>query len=114
MYQEQGIPAGMMFMCLSADIERQFEFIQQTWLNAPNFHGLNNEVDPLSTSAHKVASGRRMTIPTGNGPVVLRGLREFVTVIGSGYFFMPGLACLRFLAARAEALRGTQPAQAAE
>src|SRR5262249_27674023 len=38
---------GLMFMCLNADIERQFEFIQQTWVRAPSFHGLEKEVDPL-------------------------------------------------------------------
>jgi hypothetical protein len=35
-------------MCLNADIERQFEFIQQTWLRAPSFHGLRSEVDPVA------------------------------------------------------------------
>jgi deferrochelatase/peroxidase EfeB len=94
---------GMMFMCLNADIERQFEFVQQTWLRAPSFHGLNNEVDPMAVSADNVDRKQNiMTVPTPQGPLELRGLSEFVQVIGSGYFFMPGRRCLEFLAARAQ------------
>ena len=38
---------GLLFMCLNGDIERQFEFIQQTWLRRPSFHGLSCEKDPV-------------------------------------------------------------------
>lgn len=94
---------GMMFMCLNADIERQFEFVQQTWLRAPSFHGLNNEVDPLAVSVDNVDRNQNvMTVPTPQGPIELRGLSEFVQVIGSGYFFMPGRRGLEFIAARAQ------------
>ncbi|HTU62374.1 MAG TPA: hypothetical protein VMF89_28135, partial [Polyangiales bacterium] len=103
-YQEAGKAAGMMFMCLNADIERQFEFIQQTWLRAPSFHGLHNEVDPMAIGADNVTQGQNLlTVPTPQGPVQLKGLAEFVRVIGSGYFFMPGRKCLEFLASRAQA-----------
>ena len=30
-------------MCLNGDIERQFEFVQQTWVGGSSFHGLSNE-----------------------------------------------------------------------
>ena len=29
------------------DLERQFEFVQQTWLNSPVFHGLKDKPDPI-------------------------------------------------------------------
>jgi len=35
-------------MCLNANIERQFEFVQQSWVAGSNFHGLRNEVDPIT------------------------------------------------------------------
>ena len=38
---------GLLFMCFNSEIERQFEFIQQTWAMAWQFHDLENEVDPL-------------------------------------------------------------------
>ena len=82
-------------MALNADIERQFEFVQQTWLSAPSFHGLQNEADPM-IGRRSVSSD--MTIPTPSGPLCLKGLQDFVTVRGSGYFFMPGRTAISFLA----------------
>ena len=33
-------------MCINADIERQFEFLQQTCARI-DFHGLEDEIDPV-------------------------------------------------------------------
>jgi hypothetical protein len=85
---------GLLFMCLNGDIERQFEFIQKTWLLNPSIHGLEDEVDPII--------GRRcqrFTIPTTTGPICLPPSSGFVTVKGGGYFFLPSRTALRFLAA---------------
>ena len=82
-------------MCLNGDIERQFEFLQQTWLLGSSFHGLEKESDAMLGGPNR---GGIFTIPTPDGPLRLRGLRDFVTVRGSGYFFMPGRAALGFLA----------------
>ena len=86
---------GLLFMCLNADIERQFEFIQQTWCLATQFHGLDNEADPIL--------GRRLksthfTIPTPQGPIRIDNLQKFITMRGGGYFFMPGRRALRWMA----------------
>ena len=86
---------GLMFMCLNSDIERQFEFLQQTWVLGRNFHDLQDEADPLL--GHNSGSGV-FSIPTQQGPVQLRGLPDFVRVRGGGYFFMPSRRALRFLA----------------
>lgn len=83
---------GLLFMCLNADIERQFEFVQRTWLLNPNMHGLQGEADPLVGPG-----GYRFTIPTGYGPLRLPPLPRLVTVRGGGYFFMPSRRALRFL-----------------
>ncbi|MCV0395834.1 MAG: cytochrome P450 [Rhizobiaceae bacterium] len=88
---------GLVFMCLAADIERQFEFVQQTWVSSGVFHGLRAEKDPLIGSQSGEAA---YTIPTVSGGVVLKGLPNFVTVRGGGYFFMPGKSALRYMAAR--------------
>jgi deferrochelatase/peroxidase EfeB len=106
---------GLMFMCLNADIERQFEFIQQTWVRAPSFHGLSNEVDPLAARASTTQTREPfMTIPTADGPVLLKGFKDFVRLLGSGYFFMPGQDSLRYLAKRAQADRSQPWSHAAE
>jgi len=39
----------------------------------------------------------RQRVPTENGPLRLRGLGDFVTVLGGGYFFMPGRGAVRLL-----------------
>lgn len=87
--------SGLMFMCLNVDIERQFEFVQQVWARAPSFHGLENEPDPILGYQ---GTDYQLTIPTATGPLYLQGMRDFVTVCGSGYFFLPGRTALRFLA----------------
>ena len=92
-------PRGLYFICLGANIARQFEFIQNAWLMSTKFNGLNEESDPLL--------GNRQ--PVGNCPVTgdfsipqdgkvarrLTGLPQFVTVRGGAYFFMPSCRALR-------------------
>jgi deferrochelatase/peroxidase EfeB len=86
---------GLLFMCLNGDIERQFEFIQQTWCAALQFHGLENEVDPiLGRGGEKTG---RLTIPTPEGPLLIQGFKDFVRVRGGGYFFIPGKRALHYL-----------------
>ncbi len=85
---------GLMFMCLNADIERQFEFLQQTWIGSTSFGPLSGEADPL-TGMNR--TGGTYTIPTPDGPRRLTGLPSFVSVIGGGYFFLPGRQALNFL-----------------
>jgi deferrochelatase/peroxidase EfeB len=84
---------GLMFLCINADIERQFEFVQKTWLLNRNIHGLQGETDPLIGRG----PNRRFTVPTAAGPVSL-ALVDFVKVVGGAYFFLPGRATLRYLA----------------
>lgn len=99
---ENGEPAGTLFMCLNADIERQFEFVQQTWLASPTFHGLDGERDPFAlhapVPAGTVTAGETFGIPGPRGGCALQGLQRHVTLHGGGYFFLPGRHALRFLA----------------
>jgi len=86
--------SGLLFMCVNADIERQFEFLQQTWILGSSFHGLDDEVDPVVGYR---GNGDSMTVPTPRGPLRLQGLAKFVTTRGGGYFFLPGKSALRAL-----------------
>ena len=89
---DSGTPDGTLFMCLNADIERQFEMVQQAWVQNTSFGNLRDEADPLTGSA-----SRNFTIPSADGPVCLRGLPHFTTMLGGGYFWMPGKAAVQFL-----------------
>ena len=99
-YQKDDGEKGLMFMAICADIERQFEFLQQTWIGSPSFAGLQNEPDPIvgTGSSPDRPDDNVFTIPTTAGPLKLKGVPDFVTVKGGGYLFMPGFDALRFLA----------------
>jgi deferrochelatase/peroxidase EfeB len=92
---EDGDKKGLLFMCLNGDIERQFEFIQQTWLMSPSFPGLSCEKDPVLGDGEKGACG--FTIPSRDGPLTLSPMPAFVTTKGGGYFFMPGKRLIEYL-----------------
>ena len=87
---------GLLFMCLNGDIERQFEFIQQTWLVSPAFHGLTGEQDPLNSDGSSTGA-TCYTVPSNDGPVRLKPLPRFVRTLGGGYFFMPSRSLLAYL-----------------
>ena len=91
-----GIDRGLIFICLNSDIERQFEFVQQTWINNPVFGGLAGEVDPLVGNLPK---GDCIFTVQGE-PLRSRvhGLSRFVTVKGGAYFFLPSIRVLNYLA----------------
>ena len=105
----RGRDEGLMFICANSDIERQFEFVQQTWIMAPQFHGLDNEVDPLFARSpehlRKLGESEmdqpkvygRYTIPTPQGPMIMTGIHDCIRVVGGGYFFLPSRAALSFL-----------------
>ncbi len=93
---------GTMFMCLNADIERQFEFVQQTWLNGETFHGLVQERDPIAASSGGAVNDRPgktfdYSVPTPRVTAQIKGLSAFVELRGGGYFFLPSRRSIEFL-----------------
>jgi Dyp-type peroxidase family len=86
---------GLHFICLNGDIERQFEFVQQTWLNNTTFAGLHCESDPVV--GNQDDTSRRFTVQADPLRLRVENLRSFVTVKGGAYFFLPGLKALRYL-----------------
>jgi Dyp-type peroxidase family len=87
---------GLFFMCLNGNIARQFEFIQQTWINNPKFAGLYDDADVLTgTDPHR---GRTFRIPELPVRQRITEIPTFVKVRGGAYFFLPGIAALRYLA----------------
>jgi deferrochelatase/peroxidase EfeB len=99
---EKEPPRGLNFICLNANISRQFEFLQNAWIASTKFSGLTGENDPLLGTRESMAGcsiTRSFTIP-GDGSLRRRisGLRQFVTVLGGAYFFLPSLRVLRYFA----------------
>ncbi len=93
---DDGADRGLLFVVLNANLRRQFEFIQQTWLNNPKFGGLSDEDDPLVGS--RLGVGAHFTVQSDPLRVRHHGLPRFVWPRGGGYFFLPGLRALEYLA----------------
>jgi Dyp-type peroxidase family len=86
---------GIYFIALNADLRRQFEFIQQLWINDPSFNGLDNDRDPIA--GNNDGKGE-FTIQAKPISYHFHGLERFVVTKGGGYFFVPGIRAVRFLA----------------
>ena len=96
-FEDDGQSRGLYFICLNADLERQFEFVQQTWIDNPVFAGLYFETDPLI--GHR-RDGDTFSVPTSLLRRRAHDLPSFVTIRGGGYFFLPGVQALRSLGTR--------------
>lgn len=87
---------GLFFVCLNANLSRQFELVQHTWLNNTEFVTGCPEQDPLlGDFVNARPSFTMQGRPLGTA---IGGLTRFVHVRGGAYFFLPSLAALRYLA----------------
>ena len=93
---DDGADRGLHFICLNSDIERQFEFVQQTWINNPVFAGLDGEVDPLVGNLKK--GDAIFTVQAEPLRHRVHNLSRFVVVKGGSYFFLPSIRALKYLA----------------
>ena len=90
---------GLYFIALNASLRRQFEFVQQTWINNPKFDRLSESADPITAGRDAPPyPSNTMHIPADPVRRRVPGVPQFVTTRGGGYFFMPGLRALRWLA----------------
>jgi Dyp-type peroxidase family len=94
---DDGVKRGLLFIALNANLARQFEFVQQTWLSSAKFNGLHDNMDPVVGVGNDRAPNNTMTIPADPARIRVRGVPQFVTLRGGGYFFLPGIRALRFL-----------------
>ncbi|MGF7041582.1 Dyp-type peroxidase [Mucilaginibacter lappiensis] len=94
-YKNDGKERGLHFICINSNIERQFEFIQQTWVNNLNFATLDHETDPLI--GHR-SEANLFSIQGCPARTRIHNLPDFVTTKGGAYFFMPGMEALKELA----------------
>jgi deferrochelatase/peroxidase EfeB len=103
---EGDVPAeesGLHFICLNANLSRQFEFVQGAWLSSPYFGGLSGEQDPMMGNRQPVNGGGETDgfayVDDAGCPRLVSGLPQFVTVKGGAYFFLPGLRGLQLILA---------------
>lgn len=90
---------GIIFMALNASLFRQFEFVQQQWIDYGNDAKQGNDKD-LLTGNH-TGKGRFVVQGTDdpkNPPFICAKLPNFVELRGGDYFFMPSLTALQLMA----------------
>ena len=102
--ETSGEERGLHFICINANISRQFEFIQHTWLNNPKFDELFDDTDPLSGT--HTPQGGIFSIPgqpvrrriLGSSPVRNRARQRLFLPAGkTGHPVSSKLASLRTL-----------------
>ena len=99
---------GIIFMSIGASIERQFEFVQQQWVNYSNDFKLGNDKDPLIgshdgklTDKHIIQScpiGHEDSSNDAKAPFFCTQMPRFVETRGGDYFFIPSITALRMIA----------------
>jgi Dyp-type peroxidase family len=91
-------PRGLVFVCYQSDLVRQFEFIQEGWIEAEDFPHRSPRVgcDPMTGSDTTVSFPDSEDLGT-KGTVPL-SFRQFVRTEGSVYTFTPSLTALAKLA----------------
>jgi deferrochelatase/peroxidase EfeB len=94
---------GLHFICLNANISRQFEFLQNAWIASTKFAAMTGESDPLL--GNRAPPPGCAVAADFNQPRDGRlrdrvvGLPQFVSVRGGAYFFLPSLRALRYFVA---------------
>ena len=93
---------GIYFICIVANILRQFEFVQNSWIMRTKFDALTDESDPLIGNRESIPGcpvSDSFSVQRKDGlPDRHFDLPQFVTVRGGAYFFLPGIRTLRYLA----------------
>jgi deferrochelatase/peroxidase EfeB len=96
-------PRGLHFLCLVGSISRQFELVQSAWVSSPNFAGLFHDGDPIIGARRPAPDDNASDDFTCQARPLRRkyhGLPQFTRLVGGGYFFLPGVTALRFIAGR--------------
>jgi deferrochelatase/peroxidase EfeB len=90
---------GIIFMAINASLRRQFEFVQQQWMNYGNDFRLANERDAL-VGNHPPEGGSMIVQSDPKSPAppfFCNRLPRFVETRGGDYFFIPSLTALRMI-----------------
>lgn len=89
---------GIVMLAVCSSLQRQFEFVQQQWINYGLDSNSGNDTDPVIGNHGPEA---KFLIPadpgSGNPPFIATRLRQWVQTRGGAYFFMPSMTALRMI-----------------
>ena len=92
---------GIIFMALNANIERQFEFVQQQWINYGNDFKESNDKEPILGNHHSQPPSKVVLPVDPNSdqpPYFIGNIPRLVETRGGEYFFIPSISALDMLA----------------
>lgn len=92
---------GIVILMMQADIQRQFEFVQQQWVNYGNdFRAGNDKEIILGNHDHEYPSRAVLPVAPDSDlpPYFLSNIPRLVETRGGDYFFVPGMTALRMIA----------------
>jgi Dyp-type peroxidase family len=95
---------GIIMLGVCASLFRQFEFVQQQWINYGLDARSGNDTCPL-VGNHSAGGDKgpkaKFVIPsdpkTGRPPFIVEGIPQFVETRGGEYFFVPSMTALRMI-----------------
>ena len=90
---------GVAMMLMGSSLFRQFEFVQQQWIEyGLDFHQGNNTCPLLGNHDHHTRHTIASDPASGRQPYVMSKLKTFVECRGGDYFFIPSMTALRMIA----------------
>jgi len=90
---------GVIFIAICSSLFRQFEFVQQQWVQYGSSFNSGNDTDPLVGLRRPGAKFVIAADPAGDkAPFICANLPLFVETRGGEYFFAPSLTALRQIA----------------
>jgi Dyp-type peroxidase family len=98
---------GVVMLIVCANLFRQFEFVQQQWINYGLDSGAGSDTCPIvgnhsdGTPGGKNGPKAKFVIPpdpaSGHPPFIADGIPQFVETRGGEYFFVPSMTALRMI-----------------
>lgn len=93
---------GIVILMMNADIGRQFEFVQQQWINYGNDFKAGNDKEILLGDHGAQGHSSRAVLPvepnSEDAPFFLNNIPRMVETRGGEYFFTPSMIALRMIA----------------
>jgi Dyp-type peroxidase family len=88
---------GLYFLCVVADLNRQFEFVQSNWALSPTFAGLSKDPDALLGAKRQFPFSASTFTIQGCPTRRIHDVPRVVETRGGAYFFLPSRAALEYL-----------------
>jgi hypothetical protein len=97
---------GIVMLLVCASLFRQFEFLQQQWMNYGLDFGTGNDTCPIvgnhsDGTSTKHGPKAKFVIPpgpdSGKPPFIVKDIPQFVENRGGEYFFVPSMTALRMI-----------------